>query len=155
MKRILILIVAFSLGIVFQSNAQRGRVITGKVFDENGAVMAGANILEKNTKNGTVTNSEGEFSLTLTTNRHDLEITYIGYAPKTVLLGNSNVIEVRLDPDENSLNQVVVVGYGTQKKASLVGAISQVSAEDLKKSFTPNLTNSLAGKSGRHYYCYG
>ena len=145
MKRTIFLI-TFFIAIVFQSSAQRGRTISGIVFNESGAPLPGANVLEKNTNNGTVTNSDGKFTLTLTSGRNNIEFSYVGYLPKSIQLGNSNIVDVNMEPDDGNLNQVVVVGYGTQKKASLVGAISQVSAEDLKKSFTPNLTNSLAGR---------
>ncbi|MBO9591333.1 MAG: TonB-dependent receptor [Niabella sp.] len=126
---------------------QRAHVISGTVFDENAAVLKGATIIEQGTRNGVMANNEGQFTITLRSKKQTIEVTHTGYLPKIIVLKESeNSIDVYLEPDASNLNNVVVVGYGTQKKASLVGAISQVSAEDLKKSFAPNLTNSLAGR---------
>lgn len=146
MRKQFFFITIFLIAITTQSLAQRARTITGVVYDENGSGMAGANVVEKGTNNGTVTNSTGRYTIHISSARNPLEVTFVGYIPKTVGIGASDAVDVYLEPDATNLNQVVVVGYGTQKKASLIGAISQVSAEDLKKSFTPNLTNSLAGR---------
>ncbi|MBO9619931.1 MAG: TonB-dependent receptor [Niabella sp.] len=127
---------------------QQKRVVSGTVYDENIAPVKGVSIQESGANNGATTNGEGKFSIVVTTEKPTIEISHVGYLSKKIVLKeNENAIDIYLDPDAANLSNVVVVGYGTQKKASMVGAISQVSAEDLKKSFAPNLSNSLAGRA--------
>ncbi|MFZ5430156.1 MAG: SusC/RagA family TonB-linked outer membrane protein [Bacteroidota bacterium] len=146
MKRIFILLIIALLANISQIYAQSGRVVTGTVLDENGQGLPGANVVEKGTTNGTISNPDGKFSIRLTTNTNQLDVSFIGYGSVVLKLGSSNTVEVTLKPDVTTLDEMVVVGYGIQKKASLVGAISQVSSEELQMASTPNLTNSLAGR---------
>lgn len=140
----IILLVSF-LHSIAQNN--QGRTITGIVLDETGESVMGATILEGNTtSNGTTTNDDGTFTLTLKSNADFITVHYIGYKPQEVNITNRNKLEITLELNENVLDDVVVVGYGTQKKESVVGAISQVKAEDLQKAAVGNLTNALAGR---------
>ncbi len=119
--------------------------VNGTIVDENSVPLPGVNIVEKSTTNGVITDANGNFSIGLRNQNATLVISFIGYTPQEVPV-KSNTIKVQLKPDVISLNDVVVVGYGTQKKASVVGAISTASSEELKQMGTPNLSNALAGR---------
>ncbi|WP_295120787.1 TonB-dependent receptor [uncultured Chitinophaga sp.] len=124
----------------------QGKVITGKVVNASGELLIGAGITEKGTSNRTVTDPKGEFKLTLSGNTGVLQITYIGYVSQDVAIRNQASLHISLEADATKLGDYVVVGYGTQKKASVVGAISQVKSEELQRASTPNLSNAIAGR---------
>lgn len=119
-------------------------LIKGTVVDNNtGEPIIGATVTEKNTTNAAVTNIDGGFSL----NVHSeaiLEISYVGYKNVDILAKDGLI--VRMQEVTESLNEVVVVGYGTQKKGSLTGAISAISAEDIVTTKNENVQNMLTGK---------
>jgi TonB-linked SusC/RagA family outer membrane protein len=124
---------------------QQGKRVTGTVLDDKGTPIIGANIMEKGTRNGTVSDLDGKFSLSVGANAV-LQITYIGYRSEEVSVGSQSVLKVTLKDDSELIDEVVVVGYGTQKKVSLTSAVSTVGGEQLRSMPTSNLTNSLAGK---------
>lgn len=144
MKKLLsiIILLLFCLPELFAQS----REITGKVVDDAGEVLIGANIMEKGTNNRAITDPDGKFKLTVSGNTGILQISYIGYVTQELPIKNISNFNIRLASDATKLGDIVVVGYGTQKKASVVGAISQVDAEELQKSSTPNLTNAIAGR---------
>lgn len=125
---------------------QEKRRITGKVFDVKGESLIGVNILEAGTANGVITDMNGIYSISLTTDNPVLKFTYIGFKEKDVPVGKQDIMDVVLDEDVSELEEVVVVGYGQQKKASVIGAISSVKPEVLQTSQTRSLTNSLGGQ---------
>lgn len=129
---------------IFQLAAQI-RVISGTVRDENGEPMPGVNILEKGTTNGTITNLNGAYTITLITPGTPLQFSFIGYETSEEA-SDRTVIDVSMRPELLSLDEVVVVGYSTQKKMSLVGSIATTTSEDLQKMGTPNLSQALAGR---------
>lgn len=142
MKRLII----FFLFVILAAQlfAQETRV-SGTVTDETGVPLPGVNIVEKSTTNGVITDVNGKYTLNLRNPKTTLIISFIGYTPQEIPV-NSAIINVQLKPDVIAIDDVVVVGYGTQKKASVVGAISTASAEELKQMGTPNLSNALAGR---------
>lgn len=119
--------------------------VTGKVLDENGEGVPGANVVVKGNKaQGTMTDIEGNFTLTVPANTV-LVATFIGYTPTEFPLnGKTNVI-LKITPDAKQLDEVVVVGFGAQKKASVVGAVQTVKASELR-SPSSTLSNSFAGR---------
>ena len=127
---------------------QQNRTVKGNVTDANGTPIIGANVMEKGTTNGTITDIDGNFSLNVSPNA-TLVISYIGYKSQEVsaaeLQGGKQ--KITLKEDSEIMDEVIVVGYGTQKKATLTGSVSQVGGEDLKKVAAANLTNTLAGKT--------
>src|SRR5690348_16030292 len=141
MKKILLLIILVSSWLP-QLFAQ-GRSVSGKVTDSNGEAVVGANIVEKGTDNHAITDSRGMFTITISRSNSLLRISCIGFTTREVTAGKTANLQVVLNSDRTSLGEVVVVGYGTQKKASVVGAISQVKATELQQSSTPNLSNSI------------
>ena len=102
--------------------------LTGTIVDGYGEPVIGANIVEKGTTNGTVTDIDGKFSLEVAPNAV-LTISFIGYIPKEITLKGEKELKVVLMEDAQALDEVVVVGYGTQKKVNLTGAVEQVTSE--------------------------
>lgn len=121
------------------------RTIKGQVVGIVGEPIIGANIMEKGTKNGTVTDYDGYFSLDVDNNAV-LHISYIGYISQDVNTAGTTTFNIVLEEDTQSLEEVVVVGYGIQKKTRVVGSVSQVSGEVLRKAPSMNVTNVLAGR---------
>ena len=118
--------------------------ITGTVSDQVGPVM-GASVIEKGTNNGTMTDMDGHFSLSVQKGAV-IEISSIGYATKTITVGNDTVFNVRLEDDTEFLDEVVVVGYGSMKKSDLAGASVSMKESDLKGSIISSLDQSLQGR---------
>lgn len=127
---------------------QQSRTVTGKVLDPKGETVIGANVMEKGTSNGTITDFDGNFTLNVSPNA-TLVISYIGYKTQEIPVSQAKAgrLEVTLREDSEVMDEVVVVGYGTQRKATLTGSVSSVSGDDLKKISAANLTNTLAGKT--------
>ncbi len=148
-------IVGFLQGLsgAFSSNVAKAEMMTirqnenfvkGRVVDANGDPIIGANVMVKGTTNGVITDVDGNFSLSASSNV-TLQISYIGYQTKDVKLNGKTVLEIVLQEDAQDLDEVVVVGYGTQKKVNLTGAVSQVTSEALQDRPVPNLTRGLQG----------
>ena len=119
--------------------------VTGKVTDSKGEEIIGATVFEAGTKNGTVTDFDGNFSITVGPNA-TLRVTYVGYQPIDVKVNGRATVNITLQENETSLEEVVVVGYGHQKKESVIGAISQVSSKDLLSTPAANVSQAIAGK---------
>jgi TonB-linked SusC/RagA family outer membrane protein len=125
-----------------QNSAKR---ITGKVIDEQGEAIIGANILTQDKLVGTITDANGLFSLNVPANA-TLTVAYIGYKTTTVKVGTSDYLEITLSEDSQKLDEIIVVGYGTQKKATLTGSVVQVSNEQLLTTKNTNVQNMMTGK---------
>ena len=119
------------------------RTIKGFIGDENGDPVIGATVLEKGKTNGTATDIDGTFTLNVSGNA-TLVVSYVGYKTKEVRVNNRSFITTAIIPEEKSLDEVVVVGFGKQKKESLVGAVQAVKPDDLKMT-SSSLTTSFAG----------
>lgn len=128
-------------------NAQQQTVaVSGKITDSDGEAIIGASVKVKGAPTGTITDMDGNFSLNVPA-KATLVISYIGYKTTEVPVNGKAPLSIILKEDTELLDEVVVVGYGTQKKATLTGSISQVGGEDLRKLAAVNLTNTLAGKT--------
>ena len=125
---------------------QDGKNIRGTVTDANGEPIIGANVVEKGTTNGTITNPDGEFSLAVRRNAV-LTISYIGYAQREINIGNQQILAVKLTEDTQRLDEIVVVGYGTQKRSDVTTAVSSVSSGNLKDRSAVNFGEALAGQA--------
>lgn len=120
--------------------------IRGKVVDENNQGLPGANVMEKGTKSGVVTDTEGNFVLKVKSKEAVLLVSYVGYATQEIP-ANKTDLTIVLVANQSKLNDVVVVGYGTQKKATLTGAVSQIKGSVVKASPNGNLSNNLTGRT--------
>ena len=126
--------------------AQQGITVTGKVT-EQGDPLPGVTITVKgNATIGTATDINGVYTLSVPDANTVLVFSYIGFVPQEIAVGNQRTINVSLLEDSKNLEEVVVIGYGTQKKESLVGAVSQVKGETLVRSGTGNVSQTLAGR---------
>lgn len=139
---VLLFLLVSSLQLMAQTN-----VVTGTVTDPLGEPLIGVNVvLKDNPTVGTITDMDGKFSLEAG-NSKVFVFSYIGYAPQEVSIVGKNNIQVQLKEDSETLEEVVVVGYGTQKKGSLTGAISSVKSEELTRTTTPTTAGALVGKT--------
>ena len=123
---------------------QAGKKITGIVVDKSGESVIGANVVVKGTTNGTITDVDGKFTLEVPDGAI-LQVTYIGYNPAEVKVGKESVIRVVLHEDTQALEEVVVVGYGTQKKVNLTGAVGSVRPEDMGDIQTNSVSSMIKG----------
>lgn len=145
-----------SMGNVYQVQAselhasevlqQAKRQIKGKVVDAAGETVIGANVLEKGTTNGVITDIDGNFVLNVSSGA-TLEISYIGYVTQTIKVTNQTSLHIVLKEDSETLDEVVVVGYGTMKKSDLSGASVSVGEDAIKGSVITNLDQSLQGRA--------
>lgn len=119
--------------------------VSGVVTDGTGETVIGASVLEKGTTNGTITDLDGKFILTVNENAV-LQISYVGYTTLEVPVKGKTSFNITLKEDSEMLEEVVVVGYGAQKKESVVGAISQVSNKELLQSPAANVSQAISGK---------
>ena len=124
---------------------QSGKTITGKVLDENNQPMPGVTIIVDGTTNGTMTGSDGTFTLGGVPSGATVIVSCIGYTNQVLPEGKSNYV-VSLVPDSEMLEETVVVAFGQQKKLSVTGAISTVASADLRKTTSTSLDNALAGR---------
>ena len=126
--------------------AATGQTVKGKVTDEKGEALIGVNIIVKETSKGTTTDLDGMYSIEVAGPNSVLTFTYLGYEPKDVVVNNQTVINVTLSPDSKVLSEVVVIGYGTQRKSDLTGSVSSVKENDLLERPSPSLNQALAGR---------
>ncbi|WP_455638641.1 TonB-dependent receptor [Parabacteroides sp.] len=120
--------------------------IKGSVFDDNGDPVIGANIVVEGSTNGTITDIDGNFFLQVPKNAL-LHISYIGYLDQKVKIGNNTDIRVVLKEDTQTLDEVIVVGYGTMKKSDITGSVASVRLDDLKEGASTSVDQMLLGKS--------
>lgn len=119
-------------------------ILTGTVIDEAGIPVIGANIIEKGTTNGAVTDLDGNFSIQIHKNSR-LVVSYIGYSDQEIAVNGAQTLRIVLKEDSQALDELVVVGYGTQKKVNLTGAVEQVTSEVFDNRSVPNVTQALQG----------
>jgi TonB-linked SusC/RagA family outer membrane protein len=119
--------------------------ITGKVLDEKGQPIPGASIRVKGTNIATVSSATGDFSITAAPNA-TITVTYVGYTAKETAVNNQKNVSISLSPSSSELSEVVVVGYGTQKKVNLTGSVASVSSEQIVTTKNENVQNMLTGK---------
>lgn len=128
------------------NHQQQVKKIKGKVVDANGEPIIGASVLEKgNTQNGTITDIDGNFELS--TSGKELQVSYIGYVTQIVLIkAETTNYKITLNEDNKTLDEVVVVGYSTQRRESLTGALQTIKSDKLKDATTPSIENLLNSK---------
>ena len=121
-------------------------VVTGVIYDEDRIPVAGANIMVKGTDTGTIADGDGKFSITVPYSEATLIISFIGFTTMEYPLAGKANINVTLKAEAVSLEETVVIGYGSQKRATMTGSISSVNVKDLTQSPSANVTNALAGR---------
>lgn len=138
---LLVGMVLLSLG----ASAQSKITVTGNVVDGMGEPIIGASVLEVGTTNGTITDFDGNFKIQVKPTAQ-IRLSYVGFETQTVKVEGKTAINIVLREDSKLIEEVVVVGYGAQKKESVIGAISQVSNKDLLSTPAANVSQALAGK---------
>ena len=142
---------ALLLAIVFSSftaiNLEAQTTVSGIVIDASGMPVPGVSVVQKGTTNGASTDFDGKFSLELTLGDEILVFSYVGFKTKEIQINGRTTIDIVLEEDVASLDEVVIVGYGTQKKESVVAAITQIKGKDLVERTlgTPNIEQALQG----------
>lgn len=140
-----LLVLAFILIACFDALAQQARNISGTVYDSNtGEALIGVTVLEVGTTNGSITDIDGKYTLTITSGQ--VSFSYVGYTTETLNINKSGVYNVNLVSD-NKLDEVVVVGYGTQRKSDLTGSLASISNKDIKNYAVSNVSELLSGKA--------
>src|SRR5699024_931724 len=140
-------ILAICCLITTASYAQNDYKVSGVVTDaSSGETIPGVNILVKGTTTGTATDAEGTYSLTVPSSKDTLLVSSIGYADQTIPIQGRHTIDISLDPKALLGEEMVVIGYGSQQRQDVTGAISSVSAEDLSNQPVADINQALQGK---------
>ena len=139
------LVLLFLLGSFFSSTAQHFQV-NGKVVDENGAPLDGATVLEKGTKNSMLTKEGGTFQLNVSSGNAKLVISYVGREMQEIAVNSRASLIVSLKSSNASLSDVVVIGYGTVKRADVTGAVAGISQKDIRSRPVDNALEAMQGK---------
>ena len=125
---------------------QQTKKITGTVVDNTGEPVIGANVVVKGTTLGSITDMDGKFIIEDVPSNGTLQISYIGYKSIEMPIGSQSDFKITLQEDSEKLDDVVVVGYGVQKKVTVTGSVASVTGKELKASPTTNLTNGMVGR---------
>ncbi|MGY8908983.1 MAG: carboxypeptidase-like regulatory domain-containing protein, partial [Flavobacteriales bacterium] len=136
----------FIVAFVFLSQIVAGQQVKGVVTDSDGITLPGVSVQEKGTINGVSTSSEGVYSITVKSNA-TLVFSYLGYKTKEVVLKESNTINVTMEESFETLDEIVVIGYGTQKRSDINSSISSVKAADLANIKQVSIDQMLHGKA--------
>ena len=144
--KLLLLLTSLMTTAVLHVQAQT-TTIKGTVTDSgNGEPLIGATVLSGSGKPIAVTDFDGNFSFSLSSGEKQITVSYIGYRSKTVALGGNTTIAIRLDPEESTLNEVVVVGYGTTRRSDLTGSVSTIKSDDFNKGQISSPEQLINGK---------
>lgn len=144
MRKYLVLLILF-LFVDATTFAQQMKRISGLVTDQNtGEALIGASVVETGTSNGTITDIDGKYSLSITSEQ--VSFSYVGYESQIIKVGQSETVNVKL-ASNNKLEEVVVIGYGTQKKSDLTGSLASINSKDIKNYAVSNASELLSGKA--------
>lgn len=128
------------------SAAQTQLIVNGKVVDETGTAMPEVNVIEKGTYNADVTDMNGEYSIKISKSTSVIVFSFVGYTTREIEVRNQTVINIKMEPETSLIEDVVIVGYGTQRKATLSGSVASLKGTEIAQSPALNVTNSIAGK---------
>ena len=121
-------------------------VVKGKILDELGKGLPGVSVVVKGSSSGTSSTENGNYSIQVPGKDAVLVFSFIGYAPKEVVTGSKSIINVSLSPDSKDLEQVVVVGYGTQRKETVTGSVASISGDKMREVPAPNISQAIQGR---------
>ncbi|MBO0939870.1 TonB-dependent receptor [Fibrella sp. HMF5335] len=133
----------FLPGILLAQN----RTVSGVVSDAKGQTLPGVNVIVKGTNTGATSDVEGRYKVAVTSDEAVLQFSYVGYTGQEVSVGNQTAINITLVEDNKTLNEVIVVGYGAQKRTDLTGAVSTITAKDIARLPVAGIDQALQGKS--------
>ncbi|MBN2634668.1 MAG: TonB-dependent receptor [Prolixibacteraceae bacterium] len=138
---LIVMLVAFS----FFAQAQQ-KTVRGSITDETGQPLPGVSIVVKGTTNGTITNMDGDYALENVFENATLVFSFVGMKSREIIVGNQTTIDVKLEPQTIGLEEVVAIGYGTQRKREVSGSVSNISEKDFNKGLTRDAVDLLKGK---------
>ena len=136
--------IAAPAGVSSTDEVQQSKRVTGKVSDADGALI-GATVMEKGTSNGTITDVDGNFTINVNPGA-TLVVSYVGYTTQEIKVGNQSNLNIVLDAEGGSLNEVVVIGYGTQRREAVTGSVANVNGEKLNQVAATNAAQALQGR---------
>lgn len=142
-----IVLFVFSIFCLVLTISAQTRIVTGVVKDVSGEAMTGVGVVLKGTTRGTITNIDGQYSIEVASNRDVLEFSFIGYETIAKQVDNESVINIIMHEDVKMLEELVVVGYGTQRKSDLTGSVVSVKAEDMNATPTTSVAEMLRGQA--------
>lgn len=128
------------------TSTQQGRKVSGKITDQSGATIPGVSVAVKGTSAGAITDNFGNFSLTIPSDAKTLVFAFVGMKTQEVAIGNQTTFNITLDEENIDIEEVIAIGYGTQKKSHLTGAISKVTNKGLDQIPTARVEEALIGK---------
>lgn len=143
MKKYLLILCCLCASVMAFAQQQ---TVSGTVVDDFGQPLIGVSILEKGTTNGVITDMDGNFTLKLTSDSRILVFSYIGYKTREVSVAGKSTVNVTMSEDAEQLDEVVVVGYGVQKKSSMTASVSSVSSKEIVKTMSSNVASTLQGR---------
>ena len=139
----LTLLLCFALG----AHAQGGIAVSGQVTDEAGEGVIGASVMVKGTSNGTVTDLDGNFTIQNVPENGSIVVSYVGFHTQTIPVAGKSQFNITLEEDKQLLDEVVVVGYGVQRKSDVTGALTRVGEKELNVKPVSNAFEALQGKA--------
>jgi TonB-linked SusC/RagA family outer membrane protein len=153
-KRITVLIIAFLLIAIYGNNIMafpsgnepQQKVVTGTVTDKSGIALAGVNVVVTGTTVGAMSDINGKYSIDIPQGSKSLTFTFVGMVPQEIPVGNQAQIDVTMAESAVGLDEVVVVGYGTQKKINVIGSVTTISSKEITTAPISNISNALAGR---------
>jgi hypothetical protein len=135
----------FCVLFILSNQVKSQSTVTGKVSNTAGETLMGANVIVKGTSIGAVTDNEGNYRITGASGKDTIVFSITGYLSREIPVNGNTVINVQLEKDSKLLDDVVIVGYGTQKKVNLTGAVDQVGSEYFENRPVPNVSRALQG----------
>lgn len=147
MRKILLLLLFMILGLAAHDSKAQDRTVTGTVAGSDGASIPGVTVLVKGTKLGTSTDADGKFSLAAPATANALVFSYVGYATQEVAIGAKTSFNISLATDTKSLEEVVVVGYGTQSRRDLTGNVATITGKEIASAPVQSFDQALQGRA--------
>ena len=146
--RLYVFLILFGCGFLFASHAysQQGIRITGTVTDETDDPMSGVAVVVSGTAAGTTTDWNGVFTIHVPGESSSLKFSFIGYGTQEIAVGNRQIINVQMQKADDEMGEIVLTGYGQQKKSAVTGSLATITTADLKRSPVSNLSNALVGR---------
>lgn len=146
-KQLLSRLLFFSLlMLIFQQSWAQNKIITGKIVDEKGLPLSGVSLIVRGSGNGNTTDETGSFSISVPATAKTITVSFVGYEKQEIKIGNQTNFSITLNTDNKVLDDVIVVGYNTQKKATVTGAVSQIKGTEIVKAPAVNISNNLVGR---------
>ncbi|MDR1763921.1 MAG: TonB-dependent receptor [Dysgonamonadaceae bacterium] len=145
-RMLLRLLLVASVFLIPLATAAQTKNVTGTVFDENGETLFGVTVAVSGTTSATATNAKGEYSIALPDGKYQLEFSLLGYEKQIITVGSNRIIDVNLRPDVQLMSEVVVIGYGAQKKSDLTGSVASVGERDFNRGLLNSPEQLINGK---------